>query len=131
MKHALMLALVPLGLGGCGGNVINVPSSAPAPLETRQTLSIAGTVAVEEFFTARASKAGTLEARIQWQNGQTALTVGCQEQEPPYTPCSGAYNRTTNTTGVYTASVTQKEYLISVSNYSGTPEPYTLTILYP
>jgi hypothetical protein len=78
-----------------------------------------------------ATKPGTLTARVQWQNGQLQVEVGCQESDPPYTACTGTYNRSSNTTATYTATVVQKSYLISVGNYSGTPEPYTLTVEFP
>jgi tetratricopeptide (TPR) repeat protein len=118
---------------GGGGGASNSPSSSTPANDSRQTLNFSGTLGPQgqEGFTAVASRTGTLEARIQWQNGQIALDIGCQEKEPPYTQCTGAYNRTTNTTGVYTTSVGQKSYLVVVSNFTESPEPYTLTILFP
>ena len=75
---------------------------------------------------------GMLEARLTWTNGQLRLDLTCQESLPPYTGCGGGYNRTGNTTGVYTTSVTAKEYLLGVANFGAqTGEPYTLTVLFP
>ncbi len=113
--------------GGSSGSSANTPSG------TRQTLTFNGTLGYTESYTVVATKAGQLEARASWQNGQIRLDLSCQDQNPPYTDCGGTYTRTSNTTAVYTANVTQKEYLITIGNFEGYPEPqsYTLTVLFP
>jgi hypothetical protein len=80
-----------------------------------------------------ASRAGTAEVTITWQDRTIGLQIDCQEEAPPYTGCGGTFTRTTDTSGRYTASVTQKQYLVLVSNYSGRAgaEPFTITLRYP
>ena len=74
-----------------------------------------------------------MEANISWQDRNVGLTIDCQEMNPPYTPCGGNFTRTTDTTGRFTTPVTQKEYLLAVSNFSGRPgiEPFTIILRYP
>lgn len=133
-SKALLIGLSAVAVGGgavaAGGG--SSPKAAATPAETRQTLPFSGTVAYQEFYTAVASRPGILEARVQWQNGQVNISIECHEKAPPYTGCGGVYNRTTNTSGVYTVNVTQKEYVIMVNNFGNpNPEPFTLTILVP
>jgi hypothetical protein len=80
-----------------------------------------------------ASRAGTFEATVTWQNRNVGLVIDCAEEAPPYTACTGTFNRLTDTSGRYTAPVGQKQYLVLVSNYSGQAgaEPFTLTLRYP
>ena len=123
-------AALALGGGGGGGAASTTPD-APA----LQTFTGSGTIpdGDQRYFTFVASRAGTAEATITWQDRAMNLPLGCQFQNPPYRECPGTYNRTTDTTGRYTTSVVQDSYLISVSNYEGRggEEPFTITIRYP
>lgn len=87
----------------------------------------------QRFFPFTASRAGTLEVTITWQDRSVELDIDCAEQDPPYTECPGSYNRTADTTARYTTRVTQKSYLVIVSNFSGRPgaEPFNITLRYP
>jgi hypothetical protein len=117
------------GGGGDGG------SGSPTTTLPGTTRSESGSVADQQqaFFTFVATRAGTFEATITWQDRAVGLTVDCAEQAPPYTACAGTFTRTTDTSGRFTAPVTQKEYLVVVSNYSGRAgsEPFTITLRYP
>lgn len=121
-----------LALGGGGGSG-DGGGTEDGGFTTSRTES--GAVADNEvsYFRFTASRSGTFEATLTWQDRNVALTVGCQEVEPPYTPCPGSYQRTSDITGRFTTPVTQKEYLISVSNFSGrnTAEPFTILLRYP
>lgn len=94
-----------------------------------------GAVADNEvsYFRFTASRAGTFEATLTWQDRNVGLTIACQEVEPPYTQCPGAYSRTSDTSGRFTSPVTQREYLIGVQNFSGrsAAEPFTILLRYP
>jgi hypothetical protein len=117
------------GGGGSSGS-----GSGSVPNDARQSFTFTGRAAPQQQdgFSIVARGSGVLEARLQWTNNQIRLDIGCQEEAPPYTNCNGTFNRTSNTTGVYTANVSQKTYLIVVSNFGdvGT-EAYTLTVLAP
>jgi hypothetical protein len=65
--------------------------------------------------------------------GDTGASLSCQESNPPDTDCAGTFNRSSNTSGVYRASVVQKPYLLSVGNFNEKPEPeaFTLVVLHP
>jgi hypothetical protein len=125
-----------LAAGG-GGNSAGSSSggSTSAPSDTRTTLQFSGTVASQEQkgYTFTASKAGVAEVKLSWQDTQLQLRIDCQEEAPPYTGCDGQFNRTTNTTAVYTTNVQQKQYLILVSNFSSRAgaEPFMVQILHP
>jgi len=122
---------VAAGAGGGGGS----GSGATPPTDTRQTLSFNGTLpnagGTYECKQIVATKSGTLEARLNWTNGQIELGIGCQEHDPPYTQCAGTSNRTTNTSATLTVSVTQKAYDICPYNNSGTEDTYTLVVMFP
>ena len=47
------------------------------------------------------------------------LDLGCQESNAPYTACNGTYVRINDTEATYSVPVQQKEYLVTVGNYSG------------
>jgi hypothetical protein len=126
---------VAVAAGGGGGNGgSSVPTTTTQPPETRQTLTFGGTLpnagGTYECHQAVATKAGTLEARLTWTNGQIELGIGCQEHDPPYTQC-GTSTRTANTSAFLTVAVTQKAYDVCVSNNSGTRDTYTLVVLFP
>jgi hypothetical protein len=117
------------GGGGDGG------SGSPTTTLPGTTRTESGAVRDQEqaFFTFVATRAGTFEATVTWQDRLVGLTVDCAEQAPPYTACAGTFTRTTDTSARFTAPVTQKEYLVVVSNYSGRggAEPFTITLRYP
>jgi tetratricopeptide (TPR) repeat protein len=122
---------VALAAGGGGGGATTDPPSTGAA----QTLTDRGTVAdqQQQFFQFTASRAGTVEITINWSDRNVALTADCADKNPPYAQCAGTFNRTTDTSGRFTAPVTQKEYLVIVSNYSGRAgaEDFAITIRYP
>jgi tetratricopeptide (TPR) repeat protein len=124
-------AAVALGGGGGGGGG-GTPTTQSAP-STSRTESGAARDQEQVGFLFVASRAGTMEATVTWQDRAVALQIDCQEEAPPYTGCAGTFNRTTDTSARYTASVTQRQYLVLVSNYSGRAgaEPFTLTLRYP
>jgi hypothetical protein len=126
------------GGGGDSGSPSSNPSSNPSanPPAGTQTLSFMGALpsaggGTYQCHQVVASRSGTLEARLTWTNPQIGLTIVCQENAPPYTGCTGSYNRTTNTTGVYTTPVTQRTYDICPNNDSGTQDSYTLVVQFP
>jgi hypothetical protein len=115
------------GSGGDGGG------SSPTTSLPAQTLNRSGTVGVNgsEAMVVVASRAGSLEVTLTWSDGNHQLDIVCQENPPPYTSCGGTYNRTSNTSARYTASVQQKEYLVLVNNYVNVNQSYTVVIRYP
>jgi tetratricopeptide (TPR) repeat protein len=121
-------AAVALAGGGGGGG------SSSTPADTRNSQVFTGNLPSQDIrgFTVTASKAGTLEATLTWQDRSISLTIDCQEKSPPYTQC-GHSNRTTDTSALLTTPVTQKEYDIIVNNFSDRAgaEPFTLTVRYP
>ena len=120
-------ALAAGGGGGADGGTTPENTSA-------QTRTESGAVRDQEQapFLFVASRAGTFEATITWQNRNVNLTVDCAQEAPPYTQCAGTFNRTTDTSARFTAPVTQ-QYVVYVSNYSGQAgaEPFTITLRYP
>lgn len=120
-------AAVAVAGGGAGGG-------GSTPNASRNTQTFTGNLPNNDLraFTVTATRAGTLEATLTWQDRTISLTIGCQEKNPPYTEC-GHSNRTTDTSAQLTTTVTQKEYDIFVSNYNDRPgpEPFTLTVRYP
>jgi hypothetical protein len=74
-----------------------------------------------------------LQAKVQWHNRDVKLDLGCQESNPPYTQCNGTYARINDTEATFSTPVQQKEYLVTVSNFSGLPgaEAFTVLIQYP
>lgn len=120
---------------GGGGGSSDAGAGGGAPGGTLQTLSFTGTLpnagGTYECKQIVATKAGTLEARLTWTNGQIELGILCQEHDPPYTQCPGPSNRTSNTTAVLTTPVTQKAYDICPYNNNETQENYTLVVTFP
>jgi hypothetical protein len=120
--------------GGGGGGVTATPTTTVPPAQARSSQTFGGTLADQEQrgFVVTASRAGTLDAMLTWQDRSISLGIGCQLEAPPYTGC-GTSNRTSDTTAALSSSVTQTSYLILVSNYSGRAgtEAFTLTVLYP
>ena len=118
-----------LARGGGGGD----GGAADPAFTTSRTES--GAVADHEtsYFRFTATRAGTFEATLSWQDRNAGLTIACQEVEPPYTQCPGTYARTSDTSGRFTSPVTQREYLVGVQNFSGrsTAEPFTIILRYP
>jgi hypothetical protein len=129
---------VALAAGGGGGGSTGgggaTPTPSPSPATARSMQTFNGTLADQESrgFVVTATRAGTLEAMLTWQDRSIRLSLDCQLEAPPYTPC-GTSNRTSDTTAGLSASVTQTSYLIVVGNFTrrdGT-EAFTLTVLYP
>jgi hypothetical protein len=122
------------GGGGSTGGGGATPTTTTLPAAPRSSQTFSGSLADQEQrgFTVSATRAGTLDAMLTWQDRSIQLSVGCQLEPPPYTAC-GISNRTSDTTAGLSASVTQTTYLILVSNYSGRTgtEAFTLTVLYP
>ena len=120
--------------GGGGGGATATPTTTLPPAQARSSQTFGGTLADQEQrgFVVTASRAGTLDAMLTWQDRSISLGIGCQLEAPPYTGC-GTSNRTSDTTAALSSSVTQTSYLILVSNYSGRAgtEAFTLTVLYP
>jgi hypothetical protein len=110
-------------------------SSTASTQATTQSLTFTGTLpnagGTYECKQVVATKAGTLDARMTWTNGQLELGIGCQEHDPPYTQCAGTSNRTSNTSASLTVTVTQKTYDICPYNNSGTPDTYNLVVVFP
>lgn len=122
---------VALAGGGSGGSSSNTPASS-----TLQTLNFSGSLpnsgGTYECKQVVPTKAGTLEAQMTWTNGQLGLGIGCQEHDPPYTPCATSNSvRTSNTSATLTTAVTQKTYDICPNNNSGTIDNYTLVVRFP
>jgi tetratricopeptide (TPR) repeat protein len=118
-----------VAVAGGGGS-----SGSSTPADNRNSQVFTGNLPAQDIrgFTVTASKAGTLEATLTWQDRGISLTIDCQEKNPPYTQC-GHSNRTTDTSALLTTTVTQKEYDIIVNNFSDRAgaEPFTLTVRYP
>ena len=123
---------VAAGAGGGGGGESGTPTT---PGETRQTLSFTGTLpnagGTYECKQIVATRAGTLEARLTWTNGQIELGILCQEHDPPYNQCASGSNRTSNTSALLTTAVTQKTYDVCPYNNSETQDNYMLVVLFP
>jgi hypothetical protein len=132
---ALVGGGVAVAAGGGGGGAGSGGDGSPTTTTPAQSRTESGAVADQQQagFLFVASRAGTFEATITWQNRNVNLTVDCAQEAPPYTQCVGTLNRTTDTSARFTAPVTQQQYLVLVSNYSGQAgaEPFTLTIRYP
>jgi hypothetical protein len=122
------------GGGGSTGGVGATPTTTTLPASARSTQTFSGSLADQESrgFTVTATKAGTLEAMVTWQDRSIRLSLDCQLEAPPYTPC-GTSNRTSDTTAGLSSSVIQTTYLIVVANYTGRAgtEAFTLMVLYP
>jgi hypothetical protein len=129
------VALAAGGGGGGGSTGAGTPTPAPTPAPAaRNSQTFTGTLGDQEGrgFPVTATRGGTLEAMVTWQDRSIRLSLDCQLDAAPYTPC-GTGNRTTDTTSVISTTVTQTTYLIVVGNYTGRAglEPFTLVVLYP
>ena len=120
------------GGGTTGGGATPTPSPSPATARSMQTFN--GTLADQESrgFVVTATRSGTLDAMLTWQDRSIRLSLDCQLEAPPYTGC-GTSNRTSDTTAALSTSVIQTSYLIVVGNYTGRAgtEAFTLQVLYP
>lgn len=123
-------AALALGGGGGGAGTENGPGGPPLQVHTETAWVQDGQPALVGFV---ASRAGTVDVTITWQNRNVDLPIGCQLRDPPYTDCRGTYTRTTDTSGRFTAAVTQAAYLLSVNHFAGRGEPenFTITVRYP
>ena len=122
-----------VALGGGGGSAGNGDGGDAANFTTTRTET--GSIGDQgvSYFRFTASRAGTFEATLNWQDRNVGLTVACQEVDPPYVQCTGSFQRTSDTSGRFTTPVTQREYLVGVSNFSGrsASEPFTIVLRYP
>ena len=137
-KTLLVIGGVALAGGGAAltlGGPDDDPGVEGLPDNARVTRTESGSVrnGEEQFFRFTASRPGSFEATVAWQDRIVDLTIGCHEFDAPYTPCPGTYARTSDTTGRFTSTVTQREYLVFVSNFSGRAgaEAFTITLRYP
>ena len=128
------VALAAGGGGSSTGGGGATPTTTTLPPAPRSTQTFSGTLADQEQrgFTVTATRAGTLDAMLTWQDRSIRLSLDCQLEAPPYTQC-GTSNRTSDTTAVLSTSVTQTTYLIVVGNFTGRAgtETFTLQVLYP
>jgi tetratricopeptide (TPR) repeat protein len=120
------------GVAAAAGGGGSKNSTTGTQSDTRSQLSFSGTLESYEFrgYQIAATKAGTLEARATWPDGQVEFILSCQEHDPPYTSC-GTYNRASDTTGILTTPVTQKTYDIIVLNHALRPASFTMVVLFP
>jgi hypothetical protein len=123
------------GGGGSTGGGGATPTTTTLPAAAaRSTQTFSGSLADQEArgFTVTATRGGTLDAMVTWQDRSIRLSLDCQLEAPPYTAC-GTANRTSDTTAGLSTSVIQTTYLIVVGNYTGRAgnEAFTLMVLYP
>ena len=122
------------GGGGSTGGGGAAPTTTTLPAAARSSQTFSGSLADQESrgFTVTATRGGTLDAMLTWQDRSIRLSLDCQLEAPPYTPC-GTANRTSDTTAGLSTSVIQTTYLIVVGNYTGRAgtEAFTLMVLYP
>ena len=122
---------VALAAGGGGGGE-GGGGSSPTTTTPGQSVNRSGTLGPgNDVIIVTPAAAGTLEATITWTDRNLKLDIACQEHAPPYTGCSGAYNRTSDTSGRYVTSVQQKQYDIVIYNYESATQTYTIVIRYP
>lgn len=119
---------VALAGGGSGGSSSSTPTTP-----TTQTMTFTGSLVNENIDCKQivATKPGTMEARLTWNDPQVDLGISCQEHDPPYTGCTSTSNRTSNTTRVLTAQVTQKTYDVCPNSYGSKGDTYTLVVTFP
>jgi hypothetical protein len=126
---------VAAGAGGGGGSSPGTGSGGPSGGGTVQTLTFTGTLpnagGTYECKQIVPTRAGTMEARLTWTNGQLNLGILCQEHDPPYTQCSAGSNRTSNTSALLSTAVTQKSYDVCPYNNDETVDNYTLVVTFP
>lgn len=120
-------AALALGGGGGGATVTTLPA--------QQTFTDSGSVADQGLapFAFTATRAGTAEVTIAWQDRNVQLVIYCAFRDPPFRECPGAYTQTSDLSARYTTTVVQDSYVVHVGNFSGRPgsEPFTITLRYP
>jgi hypothetical protein len=124
-------AAVALG-GGGGGTGADGGGGGGAQATTRNDSGAVGDQDLAAFgFTA--TRAGTAEVMITWQDRSVQLVIYCAFRDPPFRECPGTYNQTSDTSARYTTNVIQDSYVVHVGNFSGRPgrEPFTITLRYP
>jgi hypothetical protein len=119
-----------LALGGGGGDEGDGSGDFYSDVQTF-TGTIGGTGRESSSHVVTPRKAGTMEVNVSWSTGSTSLTLACQAQDPPYTPCDGQLTRPSGTSVRLTARVQQKQYLLSVGNFQTASEPFTMTVKLP
>jgi hypothetical protein len=115
--------------GGGGATATTLPADSRNRLEFSGRLPNAGGGSYD-VYTVVATRPGPLEARLTWTNGQIGMGIGCWNQVDGV-DCGGNYNRTSNTTAVYTSQAAQATYLIQPYNNSNASDTYTLVVLFP
>lgn len=122
-------AALALGGGGDGGD--GGDSGTPGgPVQTFSgTIGGAGRESSSHVVTP--TKSGTMEVNVSWQTPTLQLTLACQENDPPYTPCDGQLTRPTGTSVRLSARVQAKQYLLSVGNFQTSSESFTMTVTLP
>ena len=119
--------------GGGGGGT----TATTQPADSRNRLEFSGRLpnaagGSYDSYTIVATRPGTLEARVTWTNGQLEFGIFCCGPSGCDPACSGAYNRTSNTSAVFTiANATQQTYSIHPYNNSDVSDTYTLVVLFP
>jgi len=120
-----------LALGGGGSS----PSGGGGGTAQQTTRTDSGSVADQELapFSFTATRAGTAEVTIAWQDRNVQLAIYCAFRDPPFRECPGSYNQTSDTSARYTTTVVQDSYVVHVANFSGRAgsEPFTITLRYP
>ena len=95
------------------------------------TGTVGGAGTEQSFLVVTATKPGVLEANLSWTTPGADLSVGCHEQDPPYTGCDGQLTRPNTTSATLRANVQAKSYLMFVSNFRTSSEGFTLTVRLP
>ena len=125
---------VALAAGGGDGGSSGAPTTT-LPADSRNRLEFSGHLPNNsggsyDAYTVVATRPGPMEVRLAWTNGQIGMGIGCWNQVAGM-DCAGAYNRTSNTTAVYTVQAVQATYLIQAYNNSNAPDTYSLVVLFP
>ena len=118
------------GGGGGGATATTQPSDGRNRLEFSGRLPNAQGGSYDNY-TIVATRPGTLEARVTWTNGQIEIGISCCPAGVCNVGCTGAYTRTSNTSGVYTLQATPQVYWMQPYNNSGTSDTYTFVVLFP
>lgn len=125
-------AALALGGGGGGSSPARGDGGGAAQQTTRTD---SGSVADQDLapFSFTATRAGTAEVTIAWQDRNVQLAIYCAFRDPPFRECPGAYTQTSDTSARYTTTVVQDSYVVHVANFSGRAgsEPFTITLRYP
>ena len=122
-------AALALGGGGGGGGASGDGGGG------QQTRTDRGSVGDQDLaaFAFTATRAGSAEVTITWQDRNVQLVIYCAFRDPPFRECPGTYNQTSDTSARYTTTVVQDSYVVHVGNFAGRPgsEPFTITLRYP